>query len=354
MPPLVRTLGRPVAASLVLLGALAVPLAAQNFRLVVPDASPRAQVSQTVGLTDISIDYGRPGVNGRIVWGSLVPFDAVWRAGANVNTVFTITSPVLIAGQPLAAGRYGLFMIPGHDKWTVIFSKEANAWGHFSYAQSEDALRITADPKPSDMVERLEYTFDDPADKGVTVTLRWEKLAVGFPVTVDRDQVVLDSLKQQLRNLARFFPQSWNQAAAWAMANTKNAALAENWADSSINIQPSFGNLNLKATLAERRGAKAEADQLRARAATMISNEAEMNQYGYQLLAGKKYDEAIAVFERNTKDHPTSANVWDSLGEAYATKGDKAKARTNYQKALALYTDAVNQKRVTDILAGLK
>jgi tetratricopeptide (TPR) repeat protein len=203
-------------------------------------------------------------------------------------------------------------------------------------------------------VERLEYTFDDPADKGVTVTLRWEKLAVPFAVTVDRDQVVLDSLKQQLRNLARFFPQAWGQAAGWAMANTRDMALAEMWADSSINIQPSFGNLNLKATLADRRGAKAQGDSLRARAAALISNEGEMNQYGYQLLGAKKFDEAITVLAKNAKDHPASANVWDSLGEAYLLKGDKAKGRENYQKALSMYTDATNKKRVSDILAGIK
>lgn len=354
MPVFVRTLGRPLAASLLTLGLLASPAAAQNFRLVLPDASPRAQVTQTVGLTNISVDYGRPGVNGRQIWGALVPFDTVWRAGANINTVFTVTSPVMIAGQPLAAGRYGLFMIPGHEKWTVIFSKEANAWGHFSYAQSEDALRITVTPKPADMVERLQYTFDDPADKGVTVTLRWEKLAVPFPLTVDRDQVVLDSLKQQLRNLARFFPPAWSQAAGWAMANTKNMTLAENWADSSINIQPSFINLTLKANLVEARGDKAEAEKIRARAGAMATTEVEVNAYGYQLLGVKKFDEAIAILARNAKDHPTSANVWDSLGEAYLLKGDKAKGRENYQKALAIYTDAANRKRVTDILAGLK
>ena len=351
---LIRPPGRCLAAALCLTALGTGPLAAQNFRLVLPEASPRATVMQTIGLTDISVNYGRPGVNGRIIWDSLVPFDTVWRAGANINTVFTVTSPVTIAGQPLPAGRYGLFMIPAKDKWTVIFSKEANAWGHFSYAKSEDALRVTVTPKPSDMIERLEYTMDDPTDKSVTVTLRWEKLAVGFPVTVDRDVVVVDSLKQQLRNLARFFPDAWQQAAAWTAANTKNTQMAEMWADSSINLGPSFINLSLKANLVARRGDKAEADKIRARAGSLASTEVEVNAYGYQLLGQKKYDEGIAILAKNAKDHPASANVWDSLGEAYLLKGDKVKGRENYQKALSIYTDAANKKRVSDILANIK
>jgi len=354
MPLRVRLPLRPAAASLLSLVLLAAPLAAQNFRLVLPDASPRSEVGQTIGLTNISIDYGRPGVNKRPIWGALVPFDTVWRAGANINTVFSVTSPVTIAGQPLAAGRYGLFMIPGRDKWTVIFSKEADAWGHFSYTPSEDALRITATARPAEMTERLEYTMDDPTDRSVTVTLRWEKLAVAFPVGVDRDKVVIDSLRQQFRNLARFFPQAWSQAAAWAMANTKDMAMAEAWADSSINLQPSFANLMIKSNLVRARGDAAEADRLRTRAGTLASNEGEVNAYGYQLLGEKKFDEAIVVLAKNAKDHPVSANTWDSLGEAYLLKGDKAKGRENYQKALAIYTDAANKKRVGDILAGIK
>ncbi|HKV73604.1 MAG TPA: DUF2911 domain-containing protein [Gemmatimonadales bacterium] len=347
-----RLVRLPVAQAAALLALAAAPAAAQNFRLVLPEASPRGEVTQTIGLTNIAVNYGRPGVNNRPIWGALVPFDTVWRAGANINTVFSTTSAISVAGKPLAAGRYGLFMIPGHDKWTVIFSKEADAWGHFSYTSSEDALRITTSAVPSGMIERLEYTMDDPTDRAVTLTLRWEKLAVPIPITVDRDRVVLDSLRQQFRNLNRFFPQAWSQASAWAMNNTKDMAIAEAWADSSINIQPSFTNVMLKSMLVRARGDAATADQLKTRALGMAT-EAEVNAYGYQLLGQKNFDEAIAVLTKNTKDHPASANVWDSLGEAYLLKGDKAKGKSYYQKALSLYTDEVNKKRVTDILAKL-
>lgn len=130
--------------------------------------------------------------------------------------------------------------------------------------------------------------------------------------------------------------------------------IAEQWADSSINLGPSFANLSQKAALVARRGDKAEADKIRARAGAMASSEVEINAYGYQLLGDKKYDEAIAVLEKNAKDHPLSWNTWDSVGEAYALKGDKVKARANYQKALSIVTDAANKQRISGILANLK
>jgi len=133
-------------------------LRAQAPPLVLPKQSPRASVSQTVGLTEITIAYDRPAVNGRQVWGKLVPFDTVWRAGANENTVIAFSSPVRIGGQTLAAGRYGMHMIPSQGDWTIILSKQANAWGSFSYEPQEDALRVTtAAPKPLMIV-----SFDCP------------------------------------------------------------------------------------------------------------------------------------------------------------------------------------------------
>jgi hypothetical protein len=328
-------------------------LQAQYYRLDLPWDSPRATVSQVVGLTTLSVDYGRPGVNGRAIWGALVPWDSVWRAGANVNTVFASTSAFTFGGTTLPAGRYGVFMIPGRQQWTVILSRQANAWGAFSYTPTEDAVRVTVTPKATDMVERLQYTLDDPAAKTVTLTMRWEKVSVSVPVAIDRDVVVIDSLKSQLRNLARFWGTSWEQAAAWALNNTSNVDIAEVWADTAVALAPNFASYNLKAAILDRRGEKARADSLR-QAHLSIASEGELNVYGYQLLNQKRNSEAIAIFLRNTKDHPESWNTWDSLGEAYAVTGDKSKAVTSYQKALSLTTDPNQKKRIEGILAGLK
>ena len=148
---------------------LAVPatLPGQVPTLVTPKASQRAKVTQTIGLTEISITYDRPLVGKREVWGKLVPYDSVWRAGANENTVFAVTSPVQVGGQTVPAGRYGLHMIPTAGEWTIILSKQANAWGSFSYDPKEDVLRLKATPVAAPFQEALGYTFEDPAPGSV-------------------------------------------------------------------------------------------------------------------------------------------------------------------------------------------
>ena len=339
-----------------LLGAAALftrSVAAQGPPLILPDQSPRASVSQTVGLTEISIDYGRPGVGGRKIWGGLVPYDSVWRAGANVNTVIGFSSPVTIEGKQLSAGHYGLHMIPTARQWTVILSRQASAWGSFGYDPAEDAVRLTVTPRPAEFHERLAYTFDNPTEDSVVTTLRWEKLAVPFTIGVNTKAVVTDSIRQQLRGLGRFFWQPWNQAARWSLNNEVNFDEALVWADRSIGLNENFTNIRNKAAILEKRGDRVAADSLR-RNALLVATEADMNVYGYQLLGQRKVDEAIEVFRKNVKDYPRSWNTYDSLGEAYALKGDKRQAIANYSRALALTKDPDNKKRIEGVLAGLR
>jgi len=347
---------RPLAVACTMLAA-AVTLApissAQAPPLVFPKQSPRASVGQTIGLTSIAITYDRPAVDGREIWGGLVPFDTVWRAGANENTVISFTSPVTIGGKTLEPGRYGVHMIPTKGGWTVIFSREANAWGSFSYDPAEDALRITTMPVADEMHERLEYTFDDPTDSSVVTTLRWEKLAVPFTISVDSRTVVVDSLRQQLRGLARFSWQPWSQAAAWCAANHVNLDEATAWADRSIGLNQNFTNLRVKAALLDQRGDKAGAAAA-AQRSLAVANEADMNTYGYLLMGQGKVDSAIAIFRKNTRDYPKSWNTYDSLGEAYARKGDKKLASASYAKALAMVDNDVQKKRIEGVLAGLR
>src|SRR6184192_1886821 len=121
--------------------------------LDLPYASQAAQVKQRVGVTDITITYHRPMVNGRKIWGALVPFGQVWRAGANENTTIEFSTPVSVEGKGLVAGTYGLHMIPNPDTWTIIFSKMAVAWGSYSYNQTEDALRVEVKPRTLNEME---------------------------------------------------------------------------------------------------------------------------------------------------------------------------------------------------------
>src|SRR5882724_4381433 len=143
-------------------------VSAQND-LNLPDVSQAAEVKQRIALTDITVKYHRPLVNGRKIWGGLVPLGEVWRAGANENTTIEFSDPVSVEGQPLAKGIYGLHMIPTADSWTVIFSKMSSAWGSFSYKQEEDALRVNVKPRPIEMDEALEYEFEELKPDSVTV-----------------------------------------------------------------------------------------------------------------------------------------------------------------------------------------
>jgi tetratricopeptide (TPR) repeat protein len=310
-------------------------------------------VSQTIGLTTITITYDRPAVKGREVWGKLVPYDSVWRAGANENTVIAFSSPVRVGGRDLPAGRYGLHMIPTRSEWTVILSRQASAWGSFSYDPKEDAVRLAATPVAASFQESLGYTLDDPGTGSAVATLHWEKLAVPFTLEVDSKQVVVDSLRQQLRGLGRFFWQPWSQAAAWCAANDVNLREAADWAQSSIAINQNFTNLRVKATLLEKLGDATNAAQLR-RQAFEVALEPDINNYGYELLAAGKVDSAIVVFQKNVKDYPKSWNTYDSLGEAYAVKGDKRRAAEQYSKARAMTKDPAQQRRIAGILAGLR
>ncbi len=317
--------------------------------LTLPEASPKASISQTVGLTDVAITYHRPAVNKRTIWGDLVPYGEVWRAGANQNTTISFSSPVTVNGKPLAAGTYGLHMIPTTGDWTIAFSNVSWAWGSFSYDEKEDALRVTAKPQPAAFQERLSYGFDDPTEKSVEVALRWEKLRVPFTVEVDTPAVVVTSLRRELRDLPRFSWQGWNQAAAYSMRNKVNLDEALTWADRSIAMQENFNNLRTKAGILEAKGDAAAATPLRDKA-MKIATEADINAYGYQLLGAGKTDEAIEMFRKNVKDHPASWNAYDSLGEAYEKKGDKKLAVENYRKAQGMTKDPEQKKRIEGIL----
>jgi tetratricopeptide (TPR) repeat protein len=321
--------------------------------LELPQASPKAAVSQTVGLTDITISYHRPAVNKRKIWGELVPYNEPWRAGANENTTITFSTPVTVGGRALEAGTYGLHMIPTEKDWSVAFSRVSSAWGSFSYDEKEDAARITVSPQPADFEERLSYRFVDPTENSVTAVLRWEKLQVPIPIGVDTKKVVTESLKSQLRGLPRFGWQAWNQAAQWALRNDADPEQALAWADRSIGVQATFANLRTKAALLEKKGDVKTAQELRDRA-MKVATEGDINIYGYQLLGEKKLDEAITIFRKNAKDHPDSWNTYDSLGEALAAKGDKKAALENYGKALSMTTDAAQKKRINDILTKLR
>ncbi|HVO75390.1 MAG TPA: DUF2911 domain-containing protein [Ignavibacteriaceae bacterium] len=168
---------------LILILFFAVNLSAQDNEKKIR-VSPKAEVKQTVGLTDITISYSRPGVKKRTIWGQLVPYDKVWRAGADEATKFTFTDDVVIEGKKLKKGSYSFFTIPSKNEWTIIFNKVADQWGAFEYNEAEDALRVKVKPIENGYQEWLVYTFTKTGDKTAVVSLEWEKLKIPFEVEV--------------------------------------------------------------------------------------------------------------------------------------------------------------------------
>ncbi|MBP9119658.1 MAG: DUF2911 domain-containing protein [Ignavibacterium sp.] len=146
--------------------------------------SPKAEVMQTVGFTEIRVVYSRPGVKGREIWGKLVSYDAVWRAGANEATKITFSTDVTVEGKKLKKGSYSFFAIPGKNQWTLIFNKVADQWGAFEYNESEDALRVKVKTEKATWQEWLSYTINKASDSSAIIRLEWEKIKVPFKVEV--------------------------------------------------------------------------------------------------------------------------------------------------------------------------
>lgn len=328
-----------VAGSLLTVGIASAQNQNQSLALDLPLASQRAAAEQRLGVTDIRIDYHRPEVRGRKIWGDLVPYGQVWRAGANENTVITFGGPVTVEGQPLPKGSYGLHMIPTASTWTVIFSKNSTSWGSFSYDEKEDALRVTVKPRPAEMQEGLSYTFEDPHPDSAAVTLRWEKIAVPFQVKVDVNAATIASLHQQLRGLQQYSWLGWNDAATWAIENKTNYEEALKWADTSIQNEERYENLDTKSQLLRLTGKTAEADAVQQKALA-IAGPLQLHNYGRQLLAQKKTAEAVKIFETNARKNPTVWFVYMGLARAQSAQGRFPEAAKNAKEALSRAPEA--------------
>ncbi len=320
-----------VTESLLLLGSLG---QAQSFVLNLPRASQHAVVTQRIGITDITVNYHRPLVNKRKIWGGVVPYDQVWRAGANENTSIEFSDPVTIEGKPLPKGTYGLHMIPGQNEWTVIFSNNSTSWGSFTYAQTEDALRVTVKPQASDFHEALTYDFDDVTPDSSVVTLRWERLAVPFKVGVNTHEIVAANLHQQLRGLSQYTWEGWDDAANYLLQEKIDLDEALKYSDRSIQNEARYDNFMTRAQVLDALGRKDEAAVARNKALTM-ANAIQMHSYARQLQIDGKQNEAFAIYRDNAKKNPDQWIVHVGLSRMYSAQGDFASAAKEMNAAVA-------------------
>jgi hypothetical protein len=243
-----------------LLTVLALAIATSAFaqqQIRSPRPSPSASLTQTIGITDMTIKYSRPGVKGRAVWGTLVPYGKVWRAGANEATTITFSDDVWIAGQKLAKGTYSFHATPGQDQWTLHFNSVADQWGSYSYDPAKDVVTVKSTPKRAEFREWMGFEVSDMTTDTATVQLRWENVAV--PFTVDTKST--ERTMTQFRNAMNPDWRTPYMAANFAFETKGAATDAEmnQWIEQSLKANQNIANLYLRARMAERAGNKADA-----------------------------------------------------------------------------------------------
>ena len=316
---------------------------AQND-LNLPDVSQAAEIKQRIALTDITIKYHRPLVNGRKIWGGLVPYGKVWRVGANENTTIEFSDPVSVEGKPLAKGVYGLHMIPNQDSWTVIFSKTNKAWGSYSYDQKEDALRVDVKPRPlAENKEALEFDFEDLKPTSTAATMKWEKLGVPFTVSVNDADQTLQNIQAQLKGRGQFTWQALDEGAQFDLTRKIDLDEALRWADASVQNEERFENLSTKADILKALNRADEAKTTWNRALE-IAKAPQLYTYGRQLQNQKKGAEAIEIFKEVAKRFPQGVYGYLAQARVKSAAGDFAGAASDAKQAQAAApTDAQKQ-----------
>jgi len=328
----------------------------------------KASVSERVGITDVTIQYNRPGVKGREgkIWGQLIPVGytdqgfgsskaAPWRAGANENTTIEFSTDVKIEGQSLAAGKYAFFVAYDPNECTLIFSKNNTSWGSFFYNEKEDALRVKVKPVSMDKgVEWLKYEFMNETENSATVGLQWEKLMIPFKIEVDYVATQLASFRNELRNSKGFQWEAWDQAAKWCTQRNTNLDQALLWADTAITFSGGtiFTPMSTKAEILTKLGRNDDASALMKKALP-FGNMQEIHGYARSLITLKKPKEALEVFKMNYDKHPDQMMTLIGLVRGYSANGDYKTALEYANKAEAV-VDALNKTNLDTMIDKLK
>ena len=360
---------------------LSLPLAvlAQFPSLTMPPSgnNQKATVIQYIGPVQVSIDYSSPAVHGPDgkdrhgqIWGKLVPYGLStspfgnqkpnpWRAGANENTVFAVSHDVLVEGQRLPAGRYGLHMIPGPEEWVVIFSKDAGAWGSFYYEPSHDALRVTVKPKSHPYREWLTYEFTERKPSQATAELQWEELSIPWRIAVENvTAIYMARVRTEITGAFGGTSEAYLAASQFCVANNIELEQGLEWAEAAIS-QPFVGKLNFetlsnKAVVLSKLNRAAEARHVMDKALRLPGTTAlQIHFYGRQLMQAGKVDEAVEVYEYNLQRNGDVWPVHVGLARAYSAKKDYPKALEHARKALAQAPDELNRKSLQAMVEAL-
>lgn len=355
-------------ASLILTG---VATAQVPYNSTIPNGnSKKAVISEQVGLTQVTISYHRPPVQGRDgkVWGELIPKGFVnlgfgagnpapWRAGANENTIIEFESDVKIEGQNLPKGKYALFVVYDPAECTIIFSKKYDAWGAFFYDEKDDALRVKVKPQPIDKsVEWLRYEFYGQTENSATVALEWEKLAIPFRIEVDYLKQQFEAFQSELRNPRGFTWQTHDSAAAWCLSKNYQLEQALAWSNLAINGfggNQAFPALSTKAQILAKMG-KTEEAAATMKTAIPFASMTELHQYGRLLLTMKNPKEALEIFKLNYSKNPDQFTTLVGMTRGLSANGDYKQALEFATKALPLAPNDPNKQAIQVMIDKLK
>ncbi len=337
-----------------------------------PDGgNKKAMVGERIGITDVTINYNRPGVKGREgkVFGKLVEYGfndlgfgtskaAPWRAGANENTTIEFSTNVKIEGKELPAGKYGFFIAVGPEESALIFSKNSTSWGSFFYKENEDALRVKVKNVPMPVsTEWLTYEFANQTPNSAVVNLVWEKMKFPFKIEVDLQQIQLESFRNELRTERGFTANAWHQAARYCLDNNINLEEGMIWSEKAISEpfigEPNFATLSTKAKYLRKFGKETAADSIM-KIALPMGSMTQIHNYARGLLQEKRNKEAFEVFKMNNDKNPNTFTTNMGMTRGYAAIGNLKKALEYAEKALPQAPDGGNRVAVEGIIANLK
>ena len=343
------------------------------YNSAVPNGyTKRAVVSEQVGLTQVTITYHRPAVRGREgkIWGGVVHKGFIdqgfgngkltpWRAGANENTVIEFDNDVKIEGQILPRGRYGFFIAYDPSESTVIFSKRSDAWGSFFYDEREDALRVKVKPQAIEKsVENLKYEFSNQTPNSALIALSWERLSIPFKVEVDYLKQQFDAFVAESQNPRGFTPEGLNIAASWTLQNDYQLEKGLEWATLATSPKfpgdpTSFPALSTRALILEKLGRADEAAAV-IKSALPNGSVVELQQLGRQLVAAKRPQAALEVFQFNYTKNPNQFTALMGMARGLSANGEYAKALDFANKALQLAPNESGKQAVQAMIEKLR
>jgi len=337
----------------------------------------KSEFSQYMGLVKITVSYSSPNVEGRQIWGELVPYGMTnfnvgkstrqnpspWRVGANENTTITFSHDVQVEGNHIKAGVYGLHMIPDQTEWIVIFSNNSTSWGSFFYTPVEDALRVIVKPVKSEFNEWLTFNFTDRFQNSCTLQLKWEHLTIPVQLKVPNgDDLYVQKIREEAQGAKGFQGpqfmawQNWVQAANYCAIKKINLDEAMSWLDTYLNRGLKYYSLlesksNVLVAMGKQEDAAATMrEAIGLSDATVI----QIDRYGRALIEQGRFKEALEVFEINLKRY--AAHAISRMGMAYGHSafGDYKKALKFAKDALSVETNSARKAIIESAIKKLE